>query len=457
MPKSKREKIKKIFMKGEKQGITLIALVITIIVLLILAGVSIATLMGDNGILTKAQTAKEETQKASEEEQIQLAQLNATMNTQGYNYETEDGKTVPIPAGFAPTQIEGENSIEDGFVITDSEGNEFVWIPCDVNDDTALEETADGKVNYNAKRDDDWKAKQYYYNGGTWGDGQPNKTEIQNSIKTNKGFYIARYEAGIPSNAPFYASKDKDKYYTVAKTAEEGEELTEEDKITKNTSAYKPVSKRGVQAWNYITQKNAKDVAESMISNNGVHSYLIDSHAWDTTCRVIAKSKYDKTKSLMNSTTWGNYYNNDKTKYENLNTLYARHEFNNGFWTSIGPYKKGKVTGAPKGEGSSRLELSTGASEDFKAYNIYDLAGNMWEWTTENGTKATTDNGGADIPTIDTTDLSGANAVCRGGSFHDSGSSRTVVYSDGSDSATTGCHVSVGFRVVLYLQSKSNE
>ena len=54
----------------KNKGITLIALVITIIVLLILAGVTIATLTGDNGILTKAVTAKENTEKASTKERI---------------------------------------------------------------------------------------------------------------------------------------------------------------------------------------------------------------------------------------------------------------------------------------------------------------------------------------------------------------------------------------------------
>ena len=56
----------------EKRGITLIALVITIIVLLILAGVTIATLTGENGILTKASDAKEDTVIAQDEEMIKL-------------------------------------------------------------------------------------------------------------------------------------------------------------------------------------------------------------------------------------------------------------------------------------------------------------------------------------------------------------------------------------------------
>lgn len=57
----------------EQKGITLIALVITIIVLLILAGISIATLTGENGILTKANTAKKITIEGEEKEQISLA------------------------------------------------------------------------------------------------------------------------------------------------------------------------------------------------------------------------------------------------------------------------------------------------------------------------------------------------------------------------------------------------
>lgn len=62
-----KEKLKQI------KGITLIALVITIIVLLILAGVSISTLTGQNGIFSQAQKAKEETETSSEKEIIELS------------------------------------------------------------------------------------------------------------------------------------------------------------------------------------------------------------------------------------------------------------------------------------------------------------------------------------------------------------------------------------------------
>ena len=64
-------------MRKNNKGITLIALVITIIVLLILAGVTIATLTGENGILTRANEAKKETGKAKAKEQIQIAVMGS--------------------------------------------------------------------------------------------------------------------------------------------------------------------------------------------------------------------------------------------------------------------------------------------------------------------------------------------------------------------------------------------
>ena len=67
----------------KNKGITLIALVITIIVLLILAGVTIATLTGDNGILTRATEAKEKTVMAQEKEQVEIAYESATINKLG--------------------------------------------------------------------------------------------------------------------------------------------------------------------------------------------------------------------------------------------------------------------------------------------------------------------------------------------------------------------------------------
>ena len=177
----------------KQKGITLIALVVTIIVLLILAGVSIGALTGDSGIIDQAHTAKENTEIASWEEQIDLAIIDAenkhrnptlddvkeelknkgviddysqvdkdgliTTNkpvyeiagklddyvpfgpgkfankNEEYTDETseEEYKTVTVPEGFKI--LEEASKIDEGLVIEDKNGSQFVWIPVsDIND-----------------------------------------------------------------------------------------------------------------------------------------------------------------------------------------------------------------------------------------------------------------------------------------------------------------------------------
>ena len=140
-------------MKGNKKqrknskGITLIALVITIIVLLILAGVSIAMLTGENGILTQAQKAKEETENAQANEENVLdgyaqyiegvtngGTLTTITGNETTNTKVKDslGNEITVPAGFRIVNP-GDN-VEDGIVIEDvshgaTVGSQFVWVP----------------------------------------------------------------------------------------------------------------------------------------------------------------------------------------------------------------------------------------------------------------------------------------------------------------------------------------
>ncbi len=150
----------------KKQGITLIALVITIIVLLILAGVSIAMLTGNNGILTQAKLAEKNTSLAKEDEENKLSNNNEYINeqtgnaipgkivteTKKNNYVDINGDKATIPAGFTVSKIEEEQKVSEGLVIYDipesdianvdwttknEDGaynvqtlyNQFVWIP----------------------------------------------------------------------------------------------------------------------------------------------------------------------------------------------------------------------------------------------------------------------------------------------------------------------------------------
>ena len=114
-------------LKRKEKGITLIALVITIIVLLILAGVSIAMLTGENGILSQAQRAKTETENAAKQEEEDLAKLEAIIN----------GQEVPIIQvdDENPGQLEQEN--DTTFVINSIE--DLVFFSYDVTNGNTYE------------------------------------------------------------------------------------------------------------------------------------------------------------------------------------------------------------------------------------------------------------------------------------------------------------------------------
>ncbi len=105
------------------KGVTLIALIITIIVLLILAAVSIATLTGENGILSKANTAKTETEKASAREKVQIAVMGSFGNDGNINnseLKTNLEKVEGIDKNSIPETITGDTLkvVVDGYEVT---------------------------------------------------------------------------------------------------------------------------------------------------------------------------------------------------------------------------------------------------------------------------------------------------------------------------------------------------
>ena len=157
-----------------------------------------------------------------------------------------------------------------------------------------------------------------------------------------------------------------------------------------------------------------------------------------------------------NSTTWVTYETNkkyykgninlgmkkvnqgEKEKYQfyttnNLNYNYTE-EYNHYLWVEL-------ATGAYEAE-----ENGTKKTVSSKVKNIYDMAGNMWEWTTEVGNHSTSDT------MVAQNEVDNAKyAVLRGGSFLHNGGVQTVAYRNG-DSGSGGSITYVGFRVVLYLR-----
>ena len=155
---NKEEKLKRVDIKKNK-GITLIALVITIIVLLILAGVSIAMLTGNNGILTQAKLAKENTEAAKEQEEKDLDKISSYINEKTIkdNYTDINGDKATIPEGFEVDET--ENIISKGLVVhgpdkaNGDNGSEFVWVPVPDINSMAQCSTAGGSCNLQLEND----------------------------------------------------------------------------------------------------------------------------------------------------------------------------------------------------------------------------------------------------------------------------------------------------------------
>ena len=347
--------------KNTAKGITLIALVITIIVMLILVGVTISMAL-NGGLFGYAKKAARDTESQKQAEQ-ELASGAVTID--GVKYDSmqdymngfpsgtpkakpidevektekgilkengayaSDGKTAIIPKGFKIIADEiGEKSIAKGLIITDevdstgkSTGNEYVWVPVE---DGTLDRT-------------DWK------NNGMisqYTDVLPE--DLANSVEINKGFYIGRYEAG----------------------SEEVRSNSTKDTLTE------VFTKEGLYVYNYVSYDNAVSKIGELYTDKtkyGAGAIMPCGAMWDETLNFVNDSSHNVT----DSTNWGNY-------------LDATFEFTGEYCENpeeeVPIYTRGTNAEKPA---DKRYLLTTGASEKNKAKNIYDLAGNVDEWTGE--------------------------------------------------------------------------
>ena len=381
-------------LKNKNKGITLVALVITIIILLILAGISISALT-NTGIFGKAKDAKQKSANAELDQNTKLDEyeneidnylpkknnnktveqskekvLSTEKNTE--LVDTKENKIV-IPAGF---KITGDaTTVDKGIVIEDATsgataGSQFVWVPVgkitkadgtettitleryDFDYSTGAESVYSGSYIVEEDANDPSTLKNI--------EGKSiakNITNFKNSVKANGGYYIGRYEART----------------TTARTAS-GNALTQ-------------ITEKGTdQVYNYVTQKQAAEQAQGMYTSNNFTSDLMNSYAWDTATLFLQNCGTNKKYSVQTS----------------LNR--------------------------------SLLQTGTNALSETKKIdkqcNVYDMASNVGEWTTETSTSD-----------------SFYPCVGRGGDYDDI----SDITSNRNENRTSNSSNSKGFRPLLYL------
>ena len=353
----------------KQTGITLIALVITIIVLLILAGVSIAMLTGNNGILTQAKLAKENTQTAKEQEEKGLDKINSYINEKTIkdNYTDINGDKATVPEGF--TVDEKENIISKGLVVhgpdkvNDDKGSEFVWVPVpDINSMSQCS-TAGGNCNLQLQYGV-LKCKTHYSTDIV---GKLYATEIGESFGTVNIKYSADSGLREPAIVEYYDNNDS--YNTV------GLKLSNMQEDYKNMAT--SVAKYGgFYVGRYETSlsnttESSAGTGVTAQSKQGVSPTSGGNSATSSWYGLYSKQKEytGKNGSVESSMIWGSQY--DRI----LN------------WVKEGKNEKekSKITNTSLGNNSGGIVTTTGNSKysNDSINNIRDLGGNLIEWTLE--------------------------------------------------------------------------
>ena len=375
------------------QGITLVALVVTIVVLLILSSVSLNLVLGDNGIIVKAKEAAETTAAAQEKEAMERNLLEKELENSLSTPAVEPTDGVKIPTGFyyvGGTKASGivisdnkndKNKYRNQKVVgTDLLGNQYVWIPCTTDSSSSDLQYArtewgvevDGDDNSRAIKDELTltDASVTYSDADTAnGINADVSKEIVAQIKAEKasvaqygGYYIGRYEVGRNSDTAV---------------------------VKYNQTPYAS-----------ITWSTAYGLAKKIITNSEVNSYLCSSYAWDTAVNFI-----------QNNSTAKNY----ATSIEGFN----------GNWN---PQAVKDPSGNVIKPAGTSQQLNTGLTTQF--CNIFDMGGNEAEFTTElnPGTSET--------------------VVLRGGDYYYSVGPAGRRWDSGSGTA----YIGFGFRATLFLK-----
>ena len=282
--------------------------------------------------------------------------LNSYLNFNIENMQVTTADTY-LPTGF--TQVEG-TSLETGLTIQDSKGNQYVWVEVPQSEEVYpisgldIDKFTDEEYSkiekdlhtYTSEYRDEGYEDEYYSDAATGLTSEQYyelKKKMLKSIYQNRGFYVGKYETGIEDKAKTSGS------------------------ATKPTEI--PVIKPNVYPYNFVTCSQAQTLASGMVKSENYTSSLMFGVQWDLVLKYLETKGTAQADLKTDSTNWGNYNNN----LWNITNENSKYNYGSN-WTS-GAYGK-------KNSNKSVL-LSTGASDDFCKQGIYDLAGNVWEWTLE--------------------------------------------------------------------------
>ena len=419
-------------MLKNKKGITLVALVITIVVLLILAGVSINLVLGNNGIIAKAKDAET---KSAEASQNDLKGMNGLVSEMEGTLNGNSGKTELETEPYLPSDdfhYDTSTSVDTGLVIKDASGNEYVWVvvPKSLYNNTVYNSNNAKKPSSSTDYANIEYCLQQYtatYRGNTnftdvyypdtanvgWFADETAYNNLKNimlkSVYENGGFYVGRYEAGIGTNRTSIEAQVNGKY-PVPTTA--------------------PVTKADAYPYTYVTRTQAQNLASNVNSGTKTSSLMFGVQ-WDLVLAFM--SKYT-VKITSNSTTIGNYRDSEfqiseTGKYATMSnwTLSSTWNPSTRLTTNFVDSSRNKIAQYSDGKG---ILVTTGTSEENKVMNIYDIAGNVWEWTLEKASRAS-------LP-----------CAFRGGSCLYAGSINPAA--SRSSNSTGDSFIDVGFRVSLF-------
>ena len=428
--------------KNKERGITLVALVVTIIVLIILAGVSIAMLVGENGIITQAQRAAQETEQAKRDEEAGLSSLEtAIQEALGNVYNEEKGVNAPrLASGMTPIKFTEPTDSEKGTVVTTNsedtewydyeaknwanaqteDGSMWVWIPrfayrvnsstqtFDVvflvgTTDTYYDENGEPQIAKRCTSEDELvdtstgytvhpaftdETSINYRNGG-WD-------------KEITGIWLAKFEAGYASGNNDVEVVASSVNYTEDESwvpdVESGETTTNNgaSKPARNwldgeygstiTAIKYPVFQPVTYTMNYITHNDAYNIAKALNANGNPYgfngaadSHLMKNSEWGVVA-YLSKSKYGLGSIDI---TVNNISLNNSTESVYAVTGCTSNSTSAGTRTTTIETINGTTANtASGGVYTWDQKIGTTASSTGTIYGIYDLSGGVWERTT---------------------------------------------------------------------------